>query len=137
MVRRQLLKAADAVQLAVVLIVLAVPIAWTATREPSTQEHKTFRFRPLPAARLLRAYPRRSRWLMLRSKPDVLQLTPSFGKGQAPGGQGAAMPWIAAFRRLRQAGGVEPVTVQPSRSSPRQIGDFRSPQRPTVHVVVI
>jgi len=29
MVRRQLLKAADAVQLAVVLIVLAVPIAWT------------------------------------------------------------------------------------------------------------
>ncbi|MFL5164304.1 MAG: carbohydrate ABC transporter permease [Microvirga sp.] len=30
MVRRQLLKAADAMQLAVVLIVLAVPIAWTA-----------------------------------------------------------------------------------------------------------
>jgi len=30
-----------------------------------------FRFRPRPAARLLRAHPGRSRFLMLRSKPDV------------------------------------------------------------------
>ena len=49
---------------------------------------------------------------------------PASGRARLQQGKVAAMPWIAALRGLRQAGSVEPVTVQPGRSSPRQIGDL-------------
>ena len=65
--------------------------------------------------------------LQAAPEADLFQLPPGFKKGRATAGQGVATPWIAALRGLRQAGSVEPVTVQSGSSSPRQIGGLRSP----------